>query len=248
MTVGCNDSRSIPKVHEAGKVQDGPSGRYQVFPRNNGVKVTADGYCGRWMTELIRLLRGHHEPQEERAFHEILRQIEPGATMVELGSNWAYYSLWFLRALGRGRSVLVEPDPNNLEIGRRNFQLNDAQGEFHAYSIGRHSTAPRPFACESDQQTRLVRQISVDELLARLEVPRVELLLADIQGAELDMLEGASGAIASRPNPVPAPGQHTTTRFPAACSRTRSVSSSFGTTAATSWPSTTSSSRTVATD
>lgn len=61
ITIGCTDCDSIPKVPQAGAVFDGPAGRYQLM--HNGIKVVADGSYGRWMTELIRLLRGHHEPE-----------------------------------------------------------------------------------------------------------------------------------------------------------------------------------------
>src|SRR5262245_19899107 len=84
MTAGCTDSRSIPKVARAGQTFEGPDGRYQLM--HNGVKVIEDCYYGRWMIELIRLLKGHHEPQEEKAFHEVLRHVPGRAVMVELGS------------------------------------------------------------------------------------------------------------------------------------------------------------------
>ena len=37
--------------------------------------------------------------------------------MVELGSWWAYYSLWFQARVPEARLFLVEPDPRNLEVG-----------------------------------------------------------------------------------------------------------------------------------
>ena len=171
----------------------GPSGRYQVM--HNGLKVVEDCYCGRWMTELIRLLRGHHEPQEERAFHELLPRIRPGGVMIELGSYWSYYSLWFLRAVAGGRTVLVEPDPNNLQVGQANYALNGVTGEFHQFSVGSIPAPPRPFLCQSDQQQRPVAETSVDDLIQQLGIARVEMLLADIQGAEWEMLQGATRAI-----------------------------------------------------
>jgi FkbM family methyltransferase len=193
MTIACGDCAAIPKVLGAGEVFDGPNGRYQLM--HNGTKVVADGYCGRWMTELIRLLRGHHEPQEEKVFFELLRLLGPDSTMVELGSYWAYYSLWFGRTIAGARTILVEPDPNHLEVGRHNCELNNHVAEFRQCSIGATSTRSRPFVCESDQVERLVREISVDDLAASLKPKRIDLLLADVQGAELAMLEGATKAI-----------------------------------------------------
>lgn len=193
ITVGCDDTREIPKVLDAGSTCEENGVRVQVM--HNGVRVLEGGYHGQWMTEVIRLLQGHHEPQEERAFHELLGHLKPGANMLELGSFWAYYSLWFRKALPGGRSIMVEPDPNNLAVGQKNFAINHMSGEFHTASVGRKSRPPEPFLCESDHVERSIPEISVDELLRDIQLPRVDLLLADIQGAELEMLEGASRSL-----------------------------------------------------
>ncbi len=48
------------------------------------------------MAEIIRCLRGHHEPQEEAVFHQIVERLKhesPAApAIVELGSFWSYYA------------------------------------------------------------------------------------------------------------------------------------------------------------
>lgn len=188
MTAGCSDCRSIPKVALAGQTFASPAGRYQLM--HNGVRIVEDCYCGRWMSELIRLLEGHHEPQEEMAFHELLGYIPTGGTMLELGSWWAYYSLWFNSRIAEAQLYLIEPDPRNLEVGKQNFALNGAIGRFVNYSVGRATRAARPFRCE-DGVTYPVPEVSVDDFLAQNGIARVDLLLADIQGAELEMLEGA---------------------------------------------------------
>ena len=98
----CRDTDPIPKVRRAGHVvllTD--SRRVQIM--HNGVQVVADGYYGAWMTKLIELCSGHHEPQEERIFHEVVSRLPPGGTMLEVGGFWAYYSIWFLCA-ARGRA------------------------------------------------------------------------------------------------------------------------------------------------
>jgi FkbM family methyltransferase len=194
LTAACRDCDPIPKVRRAGAVFAGPGGRYQLM--HNGLKVVADGYCGPWMTELIRRLDGHHEPQEEAVFDAILKRLPPGGTAVELGSYWAYYALWFLKA-GGGRAVCVEPDPNHLAVGKRNFALNGFSADFVQASVGGDDLPPRAFRCESDGVTRAVPEVCVDHLLDRLYVPRADLLLADIQGAELRMLDGAERMIAA---------------------------------------------------
>jgi FkbM family methyltransferase len=193
MTAGCADCREIPKVPLAGQTFAGPAGRFQLM--HNGVRILEDCYCGRWMTELIRRLEGHHEPQEEKAFHELLAYVPAGGTMVELGSWWAYYSLWFRARVPEARLFLVEPDPRNLEVGRQNFALNGADGRFFNYSVGRASQPAAPFRCD-DGLVYPVPQISVDDLLTQTGIGRVDLLLVDIQGAELEMLAGAVRSLA----------------------------------------------------
>lgn len=84
---------------------------YQLM--HNGLRVIAGGYHGDWMSEIIARLQGHHEPQEEVIFHEILRHVGPSATMLELGGFWSYYSLWFLKGFEARRAIVLEPDPSH---------------------------------------------------------------------------------------------------------------------------------------
>jgi methyltransferase, FkbM family len=195
MTVECRDCDYIDKVAGAGEVFDDRGLRYQLM--HNGVRVLAGLYCGYWTAEIIRRLKGHHEPQEEKVFHEILKHINAGSTMIELGSFWAYYSLWFQKAIPNARLYLIEPDPNSLGVGQYNFVLNSAKGKFYQYSVGERPLASVPFRCESDIIMRDVEQVSVDSFVEREQIERIELLLCDIQGAELEMLKGAQATIKS---------------------------------------------------
>jgi FkbM family methyltransferase len=115
--------------------------------------------------------------------------------MVELGSYWAYYSLWFQKAVRRATTYLIEPDPNNLAVGRRNFALNGMTGHFIHGAVGRSPRPPAPFLCESDRAQRLVPTLCIDELVRQQAIRSVDVLFADIQGAELEMLEGAAASI-----------------------------------------------------
>ena len=196
MTVSCRDADSIPKVPGAGSICEGPGG-VSCQRMHNGLLVVAGGYHGKWMSEVIRRLRGHHEPQEEALFNAILplvRASDHEPLMIELGAFWGYYSLWFKSVCMDGRNILVEPDAKNLQIGRKNFELNGLTAEFIEAAVGVHD-ASMEFHCESDQTSRRVRTVSVDGLVRDLGLERVHLLHADIQGAELAMLEGAAETI-----------------------------------------------------
>lgn len=193
MTCNCEDSNDIPKVDHGGEIFCADNEAYQLM--HNGIKIVEGCYHGRGITEIIRLLRGHHEPQEEKAFYEILRHVNPGATMIELGSHWSYYSMWFQKEIPAARNYMIEPDPSNIEVGKRNFEINQMQGQFFNAFIGRKSSPPAPFHCESDNEIRMIPQVCVDDFIRDNDIDYTELLFVDIQGYEYQMLEGALQSI-----------------------------------------------------
>jgi len=135
MTCSCRDADSIPKVKNAGAVElDEDGQRVQIM--HNGLKVVADGYCGEWMTRIIQRLKGHHEPQEEAVFHKVVEQLGSKAVMLEVGSYWAYYSLWFLKGHAERRAYGIEPDPAHIKIGEENCRLNGLNVTFEQGYIG----------------------------------------------------------------------------------------------------------------
>jgi hypothetical protein len=174
LVVACPDNAFISRVPDAGSVRRG----YQLM--HNGVRVLAGGYYGYPLREMLCRNGGVHEPQEERAFQEVLPHLRQDGVMVELGSYWGFYSLWFKQAVPRGRCLLVEPDLLALAVGRHNFEINGVAGEFYQAYVGQRSSSLRG-----------VPVISVDDLAGEYKFTHVDVLHADIQGAELDMLRGA---------------------------------------------------------
>ncbi len=193
LAVSCRDCDSLPKVIGAGEC----FGDRQQFQRmHNGVVVHRGSYHGEWMTEIISQLRGHHEPQEEKVFAEVLAHIRPGASMLELGSYWAYYSMWFQQQVKSARSYCVEPVPEKLAVGEEHFRLNQMQGTFLNGFVGRESD-PRGTFIDWDGRQSDVPMISVDGLMKQYGLETIDLLHADVQGAEYDMLLGAAHALGS---------------------------------------------------
>lgn len=198
ITTSCRDTDAIPKVDGAGEVfeRDG-----QLLQRmHNGIVVAAGCYHGAWMTEVIRGLRGHHEPQEELVFHEILERIartETRPTMIELGSWWAYYALWFAHDTG-GAVVALEPDPFCLEVGRRNFELNGLTARFVHGAIGDAPGAPMSFFEERTSRVTTVPSYDLASLMDAVGLERVSLVLADIQGGEAPLLARARQLLEAR--------------------------------------------------
>jgi FkbM family methyltransferase len=199
LTVSCRDCDYIPKHAKAGRVEyDGISGR-EVQYMFNGLKVTKGCYEGDWMTYVIDKLNGHHEPQEEKVFHEVLKRIPfSGNNMIfELGAHWAYYSMWFVKQAG-GRAVLIEPNTKKMGIGVDNFALNKLECRAFNGFVGTHHSHNDIFI-DWDSTIFFKPRYSVDYMMRYLDVKgNLTLLHSDIQGAEYDMLLGAENTLKNR--------------------------------------------------
>lgn len=195
-TICCDDCVHIPKIENAGKFLT-LENEYTCQLMHNGIKILKDCYYGSWMTTLIELLKGHHEPQEEKAFFEVLKYIPKNAVMLELGSYWGYYSLWFQKEIQGAQNFLIEPDPKNLIIGKRNFEINRMHGNFLQAMVGSYSFDSEKFV-DWDYNEHQVKQVSMDDFSAENKLDFIHLLHSDIQGAEVNMLKGCKNLITQK--------------------------------------------------
>lgn len=186
LAVRCPDNRHIPRVDGAGEVRDG------WMTMHNGLVVAADSYYDPKAMDLMRLNRGVHEPQEERAFGAVLPLIRPDGVMVELGAYWCFYSMWFARVVGeRARCVCVEAEAANLEAGRRNIEQNRARNGIASAFDFVHAFADRVDGVGEDG----VARFSIPGLMRTHRLERIDLLHADVQGGERSVLEGAEAQL-----------------------------------------------------
>ncbi len=192
MTTSCHDSDQIPKVPNAGQIIEMEGMSLQIM--HEGSRVVAGGYYGEWMTELIKKLKGHHEPQEELLFHHLLKRIAPSSLMVELGAFWSYYSTWFLGAIHGSQAICVEPDAGNLNCGKMNLALNGRMGLFYQACIGENFLEECPFRQETNGDIVHIPQFDLPKILELTEGRKIELLHIDTQGAELPFLRSFSHA------------------------------------------------------
>ncbi len=170
--MACPDNAAIPRSAGAGEL-DG-----NLITMHNGVQVSAVGYYGDGNLNMLIENRGVHEPQEERAFEEIIRILPEDCTMLELGAYWGFYSLSLLEQRPQAKCYLVEPDPANIVSGQYNFEVNGRTGHFTEARVG---------AAPIKEPTT----IAVDTFCRDHGIDRLDILHADIQTAELDMLAGA---------------------------------------------------------
>lgn len=196
----CTDVDALPKVAGAGDIyeRDGVS----LQRMHNGVEIVEGCYGGQWMTEIIRSLRGHHEPQEEAVFDAVVRRLAADTTnptMIEFGSFWTYYGMWFAHELPTARVIAMEPDPQNLEVGKRNAAINglDDRITFLQGAIGAQPGATFQFQAESDGRPYEVAQYDLESLMQSTGLEHIDLALVDVQGAETVLLNRGLGDFAA---------------------------------------------------
>lgn len=180
--LACEDNARLNRVPNAGKID----GDFQMM--HNGLQVVVNGYYGDGITRMLVANRGCHEPQEEVVFDAIVRNLPAGAVMLEAGAYWGFYSMWFCKVIPEAKVYLIEPAAENLAIGRRNFQKNGFRGDFTQAYVG----------VQAGRNADGVNIVSIQSFLVEKRLKRLDVLHADVQGSELEMLMGASSLFESR--------------------------------------------------
>jgi hypothetical protein len=164
----------IERVPQAGVLE----GNDVYLHNGNRVPIAGPGaYYGEFSTLLV-LNRGVHEPLEEYVFQELLKRLPPSPRMIELGAYWAHYSMWLKGIRPRASVTMVEPDPENLAAGQANFARNGFEGEFIHAVVG-------------------TGRWELDEFFASRGISHLDVLHADIQGAEGQLLDGGEQTLGS---------------------------------------------------
>jgi hypothetical protein len=168
-----SDLQYIPTVEQAGVMDKGQQ------TMHNGLKIYNGSYYGPEYAQMLQTTKGIHEPQEERVFQEALKTMKPNATMIEMGSFWSFYSMWFQQKVTGAINYMIEPDAFNMGQGIRNFKLNGFKGDFTQAFIGSKSTEGKP------------PTICIDDFVRSKNISFVDMLHSDIQGFEYEMLQGS---------------------------------------------------------
>jgi FkbM family methyltransferase len=148
------------------------------------------------------LVLGIHEPE---VVEWILSDLKEGMTFVDIGPNVGYYTLLGASCVGiSGKVVALEPDPEVLAILRRNIEINmlgNVQLVYGAASeacgrakLGRarSSSYSTGLYCQDAVDWIEVPRYSLDAVINELGIGAVDLVKLDVEGAELEVIEGMS--------------------------------------------------------
>jgi FkbM family methyltransferase len=117
--------------------------------------------------------------------------------MIELGGYWAFYSLWFQSLSEQRRSIVLEPDPKHLEVGRINAQLNHLDATFIHGCAGATPADHVLFKTQDSGEMELPR-LTVPQLMEAHAIDRLNILHCDIQGPEWQVLQSCEELLRHR--------------------------------------------------
>lgn len=112
--------------------------------------------------------------------------------MIELGSNYSYYSMLFKKILQPSESfnLLLEPYEKYMKIGKEHFQINNLEGTFLEERI----YDPNPWC----NITFTCPTTTIDDLMERYEIDELDILHSDIDKTEEYALNSAKNSLQNK--------------------------------------------------
>ena len=150
-------------------------------------------------------LNGRHEPTGTVLFTSLVR---PGATVVDVGAHVGYYTTLAAELVQpNGRVIALEPVPKNFALLQKGIETNgyrnvklfqcaaaDRAGEMELMLIPGNTGAGMLFRPRQEGRRYIpVKTVVLDELLS--DVPEVNVIKIDVEGAEMSVFDGLEKTI-----------------------------------------------------
>jgi FkbM family methyltransferase len=167
-------------------------------------------------TASMAILHGAFEPQE---YGFVERFLQPGMTVLDIGAHHGFYSLLASRKVRpNGRVISFEPSPRERRRLSRHIRLNlcknvSVEGialgscarQAELFVVGGmqtgHNSLRQPAVAEPYRRV-VVSVLTLDEYLGRQGIHHVDFIKLDVEGAEMEVLRGASGLLRCHPRPI----------------------------------------------
>ncbi|HET8925304.1 MAG TPA: FkbM family methyltransferase [Candidatus Acidoferrum sp.] len=163
-----------------------------------------------------QLQSGTFESAETRFVEKLLR---PGMTVLDIGAHHGYYTLLASMLVGsQGRVVAFEPSPRECIRLKTHVRINTctnvvieetalgaAAGQADLFLVEGaedYCNSLRPPVVDAQTRKICVPIETLDQFLIRARVTNVDFIKLDVEGAELDVLRGASHLLNHPGRPV----------------------------------------------
>lgn len=154
-----------------------------------------------------------------RQLEYFCENVRDGETVLDVGANYGQYAVLFAALVGpRGKVVSFEPEPAARDVLERNIAINGFRNRVTVEplavfdSAGTHEFFTRPddsmssleragFGTNSDAADIVqltVQTVTLDDYLASKRLSEPDWLKIDAEGAEVNVLRGASRVLNSR--------------------------------------------------
>ena len=132
----------------------------------------------------------------------MMEALLPEMTVIDVGAHQGRYAIQFSRRVGeKGLVLAVEPEERNLTLLNRNLELNEIHNVQVICGACWSRREPLQFSHGNTLDLSRVTQsaakngdligLPLDDLVAEVALRRVDLVKIDVEGAELEVLEGA---------------------------------------------------------
>ena len=181
------------------------------YDESFGIELISDSERQYWIRRqgadwggkaLLAYLLGEHEWMASQNPDNVVRE---GDIVLDCGAHVGVFTQKALD-LGAAKVVAIDPDPIQVECLQRNFSAEIASGRVLlvpkgvwssegslTFHVGFINSGSSSVVLEREPGTRQVEVpvTTIDKLVAELNLPRVDYIKLDIEGAEGDALQGA---------------------------------------------------------
>ena len=188
-------------------------GERTVYPLDCGLKISLR-FCDHIAQRL--LLAHTYEPQVSAA---LSRMVRPGMTVFDIGANIGVHTLHLAQLVGpTGQVMAVEPNPIAAQELQRNTFMNsldnvtvlnialsnhDGESEFCFPEEGNEAWGSLLSNARFKIASRhMVKTAKLDTVVTQLNIPHVDFIKIDVEGAELYALEGAAALLTTPLHPT----------------------------------------------
>jgi FkbM family methyltransferase len=151
---------------------------------------------------------------EKDQLEGLLNLLKTDDVLYDIGSSVGAWSIPAAMKANKGKVISFEPDPENLDRLKKNYELNgisnfqimpialgDEAGELELFTAGAYAASPSLRPVNKISTSIKVKIEVVDHLLEQKAIPLPTVVKIDIEGAEMMALKGMGKLLASRQKP-----------------------------------------------